>query len=338
MKRVKKTIEGQCVGRRAAGLVLAAVCFLLCNPGVGLSRQVVDRVVAVVNDDIISLYELNQTMKPFLDKIKSMGYSIEKERQMTFKVRAEMLHQLINQKLTDQEVVRNNLKASEAEIDSAIERFKELKLYTDEDFREALASQGMTYDNYRAKLRDQILRNKLVNLEGKSKIVITQEDIKAYYDEHMGEFAGEAKYHLRNIIMKDTSMGDEAERDAILDKLEEIRTELLGGADFKEMARIHSQSPFAQSGGDLGTFNLGDLSEEIREALQGLSTGDITPVLETDQGFQIFFVEEVISSQGKTLEEASDAIQEALYNEAANKKFEAWLEDLRGRSHVKIIQ
>lgn len=248
MKRVMKIIKGHSVNR-AAILSLSAVCFLLFNPDVGQTRQMVDRIVAVVNDDIISLYELNQTMKPFLDKIKSMGYSIEKERQMIFKVRSEMLNQLINQKLTDQEVVSNNLKVSEAEIDQAIERFKELKLYTDEDFREALASQGMTYDNYRAKLRDQILRNKLVNLQVKSKIVITQEDIKTYYDEHKAEFAGEAKYHLRNIIMKGTAMGNEAEREAVIEKMEGIRTELLGGADFKELARDNSQSPFAQWGG-----------------------------------------------------------------------------------------
>ena len=338
MKQVIKALKERNVSRRAAILTFAAVCFLLCSPDEGRPRQVVDRIVAVVNDDIISLYELNQTMKPYLDKIKSMGYTIEKERQMIFKVRSEMLNQLINRKLTDQEVARHNLKASEAEIDRAIERFKELKLYTDEEFREALASQGMTYDNYRAELRDQILRNKLVNLQVKSKVVVTQEDIKTYYDGHIDEFAGEAKYHLRNIIMKDTSMGDEAKHDAIVVKMEAIRTELLGGADFKELARIHSQSPFAQSGGDLGTFNLGDLSEQIKEAVQGLQAGDITPVLDTEQGFQLFYIEEVIPSQGKTLEEASDAIQQALYNEVANKKFEAWLEGLRGRSHVRIIQ
>jgi peptidyl-prolyl cis-trans isomerase SurA len=338
MKRVIKISKEQGVSRRVATLIIAAVCFLVCNAEEVRARQVVDRIVAVVNDDIISLYELNQTMRPFVEKIKSMGYTIEKERQMTFKVRSEMLNQLIDQKLTDQEVASNNLRASEAEIDRAIERFKELKLYTDEDFRAALASQGMTYDNYRAKLRDQILRNKLVNLQVKSKIVITQEDIKTYYDEHMGEFTGEAKYHLRNIIIKDTSMGDEAKRDAIMEKMEAIRTEMQGGADFKELARIHSQSSFAQSGGDLGTFDLADLSEQIKSALQGLQAGDVTPVLETEQGFQIFYIEEIIPSQGKTLEEASDAIQQALYNEVANKKFDAWLEGLRERSHIKIIQ
>ena len=86
-----------------------------------------DRVVAVVNDDIIPLFELNQAVKPYVDRIEALGYSLEKKRKMLFKVREDILNQLIDKKLTDQEIKRSKITVSEKEVDSAIERFKEIR-------------------------------------------------------------------------------------------------------------------------------------------------------------------------------------------------------------------
>ena len=100
--------------------------------------EVVDRIVAVVNDEIISLFEMNQLLQPYEAKIRNLGYSSEKEREMLFKVREDVLNQLIDQKLTDQETRRFRITVSEQEIDNAIERIKEANFYTDEQLRKAL--------------------------------------------------------------------------------------------------------------------------------------------------------------------------------------------------------
>ncbi len=87
-------------------------------------------------------------------------------------------------------------RVNERDIDKTIERMKEARSFTDEQLREGLARQGMTMAEYRKEIKEQILRTKLVNREVKSKIVITKEDIKAYYDSHLDEYAGEKKYYL----------------------------------------------------------------------------------------------------------------------------------------------
>jgi peptidyl-prolyl cis-trans isomerase SurA len=300
--------------------------------------EVVDRVVAVVNDDIIALFELNEAVKPYTDRIEALGYPLEKKRRVLFKVREDILNQLIDKKLTDQEIKRTNITVTEKEIDSAIERFKESGFHTDEELREALARQGLTMEAYRKRVKDQILRSKLLNIEVKSKIVITRKDVEAYYESHMDQYGGEKKYHLRNIIMQVSPYANENEKLLIFNKIKKVREKVEGGKSFKSMARTYSESPLAADDGDLGWFKLEEFSPQLQEAIKGLKAGEMTPILDTDQGYQLFYVEEIRITAGKTLEEAFPEIEKNLYREVSDNKFHAWLEDLRKKSHIKIIK
>ena len=98
-----------------------------------------------------------------------------------------------------------------------------------------------------------------------------------------------------------------------------------------------SESELATEGGDLGFFKLESLSPQLQEALKEVSVGGFTPILETDQGYQIFYVQALEVTPGKALKEVAPEIQEKLYAEVVDKKFKSWLEDLRKRSHIKIV-
>ena len=300
--------------------------------------EVIDRIVAVVNNDIIPLFELNQALQPYADRIRAMNYSPEQERQMLFKVREDLLRQLIDQKLTDQEIKRVNITVTPQEIDNSIERVKEASFLTDEDLRQSLAQEGLTFETYRERLEKQILRSKLVNREIKSKIVITSEDVKAYYENHIEKYAGHRRYHLRNIIMTVPSFADEGQKREVRTQLEAVYEQLKAGASFEALARTHSQGPVADQGGDLGVFELQDLALQIRDAVQSLQAGEFTPVLDTDMGYQLFYVQEILQGAGKSLEEVAGEIENQLYQEIVDDKFIAWLEELRQRSHIKIIK
>lgn len=300
--------------------------------------EVVDRIVAIVNDDIITLSELNRSLQPYAERIRASGYSPEKERKMLFSVREDILNQLIDKKLSDQEIKRCEIVISEEEIDSTIERIKEANFYTDEDLRKALADQGLTMEEYRQQLKEQLLRTKLVNYEIKSKIVITREDIKSYYENHKDEYKGEEKYHLWNIIMRAPLLGDESQRTKIKTKMESILTKLKEGQPFESLANSYSESSSDVWGGDLGLFRPDELSPQIREALKMLKPGEFTSVISTDQGYQIFYISEIVRTPEKTLDEVSSEIEEKLFFEKVNEKFDSWIADLRKRSHIKIIQ
>jgi peptidyl-prolyl cis-trans isomerase SurA len=304
----------------------------------GESTEVVDRIVAVVNDDIITLFELNLSFKPYEEKIRKLGYSTDKEHQMLFKVREDMLNRLIYQKLQDQEVERLKIKIDESDIDQTIERIKEENFYTDEDLRLTLANEGLTMEEYREQIKEKILRTKLINFNVRSKVVITKEDITSYYKNHPDKYGGKKKYHLYNIIIKVPLFADEREKDKIKARMDEILTELNTGKSFENMAKTYSESFPDAGGGDLGLFSLDELSPQLQNTIKEMKAGEFTPVLDTDQGYQIFFVKDIVETSGKPLEEVSPEIEKILFNEIVEKKFQSWLEELRNQSVIKIIK
>ncbi|MBL0732547.1 MAG: SurA N-terminal domain-containing protein [Desulfosarcina sp.] len=318
--------------------IIFSVLILFSGKGNLNSAELVDRIVVVVNEEIITLSELNILLKPYLTQIEAMDQKPEKERQALHTLRKKMLNQLINDKLTDEEVAHYEMKANEEEIDNAIERIKSANYHTDEDFRKILAEEGLTVEEYRNDLEKQMLRSRVVDYEVRSKVVITKEDIQLYYEGNPEKYAGKKQYHLRNIVMRPSSFADDETRQELLSKMEDILLQLKKGEPFSNLARTYSQSQFAEEGGDLGFFNFDDLSPKIKDALKGLKAGDSTGVLNTEQGFQIFYIEAIENAPGQSLEEVSQEIEKTLYTEKVNKRFKVWVEGMRAKSHIKIIQ
>jgi len=299
--------------------------------------EIVDRIVAQVNDDIITLYDLNRSIEPFVEKIKASGYPVEQERKVLYKVREDVLNDLIEDKLTDQEVRKSGITIGAKEVDNAIERVKELNYYTEEEFKVALAEDGMTLDDFKKDIKEQLLRAKLVNWEVKSKIVITKADIKAYYQQHLDKYGGKEAYHLRSIVKRIPPFADETEKQSILSQMESILKELSKGESFEVLAR-RSSDFLASEGGDLGLFGIEDLSPQIQQAISGLREGEHTSIIDTDQGYQIFYLQEIVEIPGKSIESVSDEIETILFKEIVNQKFSEWVENIKKRSHIKIVK
>jgi peptidyl-prolyl cis-trans isomerase SurA len=301
------------------------------------TAEVVDRIVAVVNQDIILLSDLRDRMKPYTQRIQQQNLDQDRQREMLFKVRKEMLDRLVDEKLTDQEVKRDNIQVDDAEIDQTIERIKAANSFTDEDLRGYLKQEHMSMQQYRDKIKEQILRLRLVNYEVKSRIVVTEQDIEDYYKNHPALYGGKISYHLRNILMQVPGDATDAQKQAIREKMQNIRSRIKDETSFADLAKSYSQSPAAAEGGDIGEFQEETLSPQIREALKGLKAGQTTAVLDTDRGLQLFYVQAIQRSNGKPLKSVKDEIHQKLFNQIVDKKFVSWLDDLRNKSHIKII-
>lgn len=302
------------------------------------SAEVVDRIVAVVNDDIIRLAELNKAVASLEEQIRSKDYPPEKEQEEIYRLRQEMLNSLIDDKLADQEIKTAGIFVDEQEIDNAIEQVKKANYYSDEELRSALTASGVSMSDYRNEIKKQMHRNQLVNQKIKSKIIITESDVTAYYKDHPEIYATQKKYLIRNIIMPLGLDMDATAKQAIRAKMENIHKQLSEGAAFEKMAREYSEAMNAADGGKLGLFALDELAENIKAAVSPLQPGAFSPIIETDQGFQIFYVEDIQESGGKELSEVADEIRQTLYEDAVNKKFQSWIETLRKDAHIKIIQ
>ena len=300
-------------------------------------EEIVDRIVAVVNDDIITLVALEKAFAPYKEQIVNRGLSPDDEMRAMFDTREKVLDQLIGEKLTDQEIQRLKLTVSENEIDEAIEHIKRINYLTDETLREALQRDGMSMADYRKEIKNQILRPRLINYEVKSKIIITNEDIEEYYKKHLEKYGGVAQYHLRTILI---TTNDRMTADEISDakkRMEDVYNRLKQGTPFVELADEFSDPSLSSNGGNLGLFKIDDLSPLYRDAVSGLASGEFTPVLETPNGYQILYVDEIVQSSGKSLKDATEEISETLYNQVVNEKFNAWLEGLRKKSDIRII-
>jgi peptidyl-prolyl cis-trans isomerase SurA len=302
------------------------------------SREVVDRVVAVVNDDIILMSELNEALNPFLSRFQEYQYSQEEKEQLLYKLREDVLNQLINERITDQQAKKAGIQITDKEIDASIEQMKQANRLTDENLRAALSQQGLTMEEFREKIREQILRSKLVSIEVKSKIVITKEDIKNTFEKETEQSSETKKYHLRSILMRVPDGSDAQGKKVIEAQMTAIHEKLEQGEKFEELARIYSHPSLASSGGYLGAFDLQTLAPDIREAVVILKPGEFSSVLDTDQGYQIFFVDKIDNMEGRSLDEASAEIEDRLYKEIVDEKFSSWLQELRQRSHIKIIR
>jgi len=277
-------------------------------------------------------------LQPYAERIKGLGYSSKQEHTMLFKVREEILRKLVDEKIEDQQIKRFNIVVSEQEADQTIERIKENNYLTEEEFREGLKAEGFTMDEYRERLKENLRRSKLVNREIKSKIVITNEDIKTYYDSHSEKYGGETKYHLRNILMRVSPLADAIEKRRVKEEMEAVLAKLKNGEPFENMVAAYSESPLAFEGGDLGLFALDKLSPTLREAVKDLKAGELTPVLDTEHGYQIFLVQEVIQTPVKPLEQVTPEIERILFDKIADERFQAWLEELREDSLIKTIK
>lgn len=317
-------------------LAMGAALIWIC---VGSSQaELVDRILVVVNDDIILLSELEQVMTTVKASYEKQGASIAEQMQLLNEQRPKALEKLIRDKLTDQQVARYKLTVSDEEVEATIQRIRDANKLTEAEFRRAVELNGMTYENYRKQIKEQILRSRLLNREVKSKIVVTDTDIKRYYDAHSEQYAGSTKYDLRHILLKFPAGGAESQKAEVAEEIEAIRKRLDSGEPFAKLAQEYSDAPTAASGGRLGVFGTHLLTDEIREAIDGLQPRQYSPAVETDQGYQIFFVEDIISSGGKTLEEATPEIRDKLYAQGVDQKFSTWLEDLRERAHIQILE
>lgn len=289
------------------------------------SAEIVDRIVAIVDTDIITQIQLDRILAPYLERIESSGYTEVEKSQAIEQVTKKALDSLIESSLTQQEADKYQIIVSDEQVEDAIKNVKQSKGLSDEALEEALKKEGVSLNEYRENIRKQILRVLLVNQAVKSKVIITKAEIEQYYNEKKDEYTGVKKYHLRNILMEDK------------EQISKVKQLLDENKDFIELAKQYSTAPNASDGGELGLFELSSFPDNIRDSISKLSKGEHTDIISTARGVQIFYVQDIVMDGGKTLEQASDEIHGLLYDREVEQKFANWMKALKEKAHIKIM-
>jgi peptidyl-prolyl cis-trans isomerase SurA len=325
---------------RLAIIFFSFLLFFLCA-ALSYGGDYVDRVVAVVNDDVILQTELEKAGGEYFERIRMKAPAGEVESAIE-KARGEVLSSLIDNMIVKQKAAELGITVEEAEIDNAITQILSDNNATLEQFRKELAKVNVSMQDYRNNLRNQILQSRLVGQQVRSRIVIVEEDIKEYYEKEYTQEKGESGYYIlqigfnwKNLVTLDGVSQEEAR-----EKAEAIRARVLAGESFGELARSYSDFPSATDGGNLGLIKKDEMAAYMRDAILSMHPGDISPIIETGSTFQFF---KLLSSREGDLvvkapyESVKDEIRDILYRQEMEEKYKAWVENLREQAYIKIL-
>jgi peptidyl-prolyl cis-trans isomerase SurA len=298
------------------------------RPAEETDEAVTDRIIAVVNNDAITLAELQESIVSYRSENPGARTGPSDEE-----LRRDFLNRLIDSRLQLQEADREKVTVEDVELnDEFIERIKKYGAKNEEEFAKLIKSQGVTIDSIKKRLRDGLKVNKLVRRKVALRISVTEAEISQYLDENRAKLEGGLSFHARHILVTpeaNTDTGWEAARI----KADLLRSQLLEGADFVELAKQHSQDATAKDGGDLGTLKRGELAPEIEAELLRLSPGQVSQPVRSPLGFHVFRLEARDTLEGVSIRQQ---IRDILFRQQYETRLDIWLKEIKQRAIIEV--
>jgi peptidyl-prolyl cis-trans isomerase SurA len=324
---------------RWRGWILSVSLLLLLGgilPSLGTAAELVDRIIAYVNDDIITLSELNERTNALVASRQQNPFLREQELSLE-EMRRNMLNRLIDERLASQEISRLKISVSEEAVDREIARILKENRLTQETLEAELRKEERTITDLRQQIKVGLEQRKLVSREVQSKTVITDEIVEAYYQSNMKDFQVKERWRIQDIYLPYYPDDTPEERARLRDLAQEILKRVRAGVDFGLLAKNYSQGPGAEEGGDMGYFAPGELEPVLEAAVENLKAGEVSPDIETTIGIHIIKVTEVDRAPPKALDEVRENIRNLLYGREVDFRYREWLSSLRERSYVRIV-
>lgn len=296
--------------------------------------KVSNRVVAVVNDEVITIYELHQKIREVTGLNAEEVRTRDEER---YRETAEpILDALVNERIARQQIEELGIDVRAREVDAAIEKVKRNNQISQAEFVENLRQRGLSYENYRREIKSRLEKKRLLELEVNSKIVVRDEKIAAYYSNHHNEFGSPEKIRLAAIFLQGQNPGDDQNDDALQARARELLSRIRQGEEFSHLAKTFSQGPGAEEGGDLGFFEITQLDSELRKVIGNMSPGEVSKPIIRPGGIQIVQLLERRPSRVKPLEEVRDRIYSVLYRREVERRYAAWVRELRKKAYIQV--
>ncbi len=313
-------------------LLTAGVC-LLSIPGI--AGEVVDRIAALVNGDVITLSEVEQTGRPIFEQVRQTSTAAEREEKLK-KARMEVLENLIVSKLLEEEMRKQKIEVPEKDVDAAVNNVLKESGFSENELRKFLAQEGMSYTAYRQKVREELGKMRLVSREIKSKIVIEEDQLRRYYQANLEKFTDAMEVRLQQIFFPLSPNASPGEVETIRGEARAVLERARKGDDFTDLAKKFSRGPEASEGGLLGWFKHKELMPELEAVAFRLKTGEISDLLRSPAGFHILRMLERKGGEARPFAEVQYRIRDEMTQEESARRFQEWVKDLRARAYVEI--
>lgn len=285
--------------------------------------------MAQVNDEIITLSELEQALKYGKPAGEAQPPGAEEAK------RRQVLDILIDRKLAKEEAKRFGMTVSEKELRKAIDEIKQRNNFADDEaLSKALAKDGMSLEQLRQQVSEQIQQDRLMAVMVKDRPKIPEAEIRKFYEQHFA--TPENRVHIKVISLPFPPGASEEQQEEARAKAEKALIAAQQGEDFDKLIQQYSQSAPGSPGGDLGLVRQADLDPKFFEFLVSIKPGEVVP-LKTQTGFQIIKLIEAKMGMVTPLEEVRPQIIQVLEREQMQKLFSEHLKDARQRALIKIM-
>lgn len=305
----------------------------LCGP-ISLSEAVVDRVVAVVNQEIITLSEVEKWIDPLKQEIVVEDRLERRER--IEGLRRQVLDKLIEEKLIDQEVKKSGIKISSKEIEATLEEVRRRNAVTQEDLEKALAVEGLTLETYKKQIEKGLQRQKLINWSVKVETGAGEKELREFYQKNVGRYRTNETYRPGHILLVIPKGATSEEIREIRKKGQKVLEKIKGGEDFGEMALLYSQDASGKNRGDLGYFKKGELFPAFEKETLRLKVGEVSGLLRTEFGYHIIKLLDRKGVDPLPFEEVREKVKADYYDGEMEKAFKQFLSTLKEKSVIEI--
>ncbi len=330
---------------RILSLTASTLLLLLCLlPHPNAMAEMADRIVAVVNDDIITLSELNEEGSPYFQALIKQAPADQLQREMQ-KLRKEVLSHLIDQRLIDQQATLLEIKVTDEDVDQSITTLLTENHVTREEYLQDLAAKGISEEQYRKQMKSQILQSRLVNREIRSKLVVTDDKVNQYYRDNYtpGATGAVSGYHL---LQMGFLWGEEYKQktaDEAKAAAESAKKLLDNGKSFQEVAKEFSDLPSKEDGGDIGVFKQEELAAFMKDTVLAMKPGETSAIIEAPNGYELLKLVSAPGDDGKDKTKAQATpppeikkeIETKLFREEGEKMFNKWITELRTKAFIK---
>jgi len=295
------------------------------------AEMVVDKIVAQVNGEIVTLFELNEKVQAYVAQVEKRAYNPADPALKELKER--ILKTMIEDIMLKQEAARMKVQISDSEVESRIREIREKGGLSEAQFVQQLRLEGMTRKQFVEAIKKDILKKQLLGYMVQRKVVVSEEEIKQYFEANKSVLSAPRAGSRIGLIML-TKM----------DEAKALRQKIASGQiTFADAARKFSVGPGAEQGGDLGKVEIKDLAPEMRTALQNVNPGGVSePVLLDGKPVLLTIAAEKEAAQapapsaGPSLDAVRDEIYEKLYREKLEKQFTDYMDRLRAKSVIKV--
>lgn len=308
-----------------------------------ISAEVVDKVVAVVNDEVITLSELNEETAELIRVIvkehpdEPVGAALNQARDMA-------MNGMIERRLIKQKAKKYNVTVTDEDVEVAYERMRNGLGLDPAEFKQKLEKSGLSEESYKNKLKAQILQSRLLSYDVRSKIIVTDEMVLDYYNENYKAKVGSGGYYLLQIGFRWPKSDDpeklSADKQKTRARTEKVYQLAKSGEDFKSLAEKFSDLPSASDGGDIGVFTLDEMAPFMRDAVAELHPGQLSQIVETPAGFQFFkllTMQDEAAVETAAFDAVKEEIREKLFEEKLKVAYTNWVKKLKEEAYIQKL-